>query len=178
MPRIIRPDLQRLIGKLARPKPAPPAKPAGPAGWIRARLEGLDRKPADGFSRPIQPAKPLPPPAKGHGITSDTFNDFLDGMKVKSEVKYTRPGGIDPTLAKQIITACHESHYDEVKTLKDAFAAVDHSEIVVRRLQDPATGRRYVSVDFGAGENTYGAIFLEGKTRAAAAIHDGDLAIR
>ena len=33
------------------------------------------------------------------------------------------------------------------------------------------------AIDYGAGDNTYGAIFEAGKTRPAVQIHDGDLAV-
>ncbi|MBI3181212.1 MAG: hypothetical protein HYZ28_03615 [Myxococcales bacterium] len=105
----------------------------------------------------------------------ETYGDFIDRMKVESQRTYTTSRGIDATLEKQIIAACHESSYDDVRTLKDAFEAVDQGEIMVRRLRDPFSGARFVMVDFGAGDNTYGAIFEEGKTKRAAGIHDGDL---
>ncbi|MHB8878225.1 MAG: hypothetical protein ACYC8T_31405 [Myxococcaceae bacterium] len=118
------------------------------------------------------------PPASGGLRDGENFGDLVDRMKVGSEKTFHGPSGIDATLAKQIIAACHESSYTDVKTLKDAFEAVDQSEIVVRSLEDPITGKKFTSVDFGAGDNTYGAIFAEGKTRAAAGIHDGDIEVR
>ncbi|MBL8916217.1 MAG: hypothetical protein JNM17_36290 [Archangium sp.] len=83
--------------------------------------------------------------------------------------------GIDATLARQIITACHQSSYTDVKTLKDAFEAVDQGEIVVRDFKDKKTGQLYTVIDYGAGDNTYGAIYKKGSATPLKSIQDGDI---
>jgi hypothetical protein len=110
-------------------------------------------------------------------LTIEDGEDFwtlVERMTVDSEVTLSASSKVDPMLARQIIAACHESSYDDVKTLPDAFEAVDQGEIVVRQLRD-AAGKKWISIDFGAGDNTYGAIFAPGKTTPAVGIHDGDL---
>jgi hypothetical protein len=81
---------------------------------------------------------------------------------------------ISPELTKQIIAACHQSSYTDVKTLADAFEAVDQGEFVIREGTDKKTGAKYLSVDYGAGDNTYGAIFKTGSAKPVIGIHDGD----
>jgi len=104
-----------------------------------------------------------------------SFSEMLDGVKVESEKRLTPGGEVDPILAQQLIQACHQSTYGDVDSVKKAFDAVDGGEFVVRAFSDPGTGKRYVAVDYGAGDSTYGAIFEEGSTEVALSIHDGDL---
>ena len=98
-------------------------------------------------------------------------------VKTEKEVTYTRPDQVPPELKKMIIDATHQSSYTDTVTLKDAFEAVDQGEFVVRYLKDEKTGEKLISVDYGAGDNTYGGIF-SANGKLAARIHDGDLEAR
>ena len=108
-------------------------------------------------------------------LDEGTFHEFLDKVKVDSRIKVTDGANVDPTLEKQIIAACHQSSYTDVRTLADAFEAVDQGEFVVSQVKDKKTGELYTAIDYGAGDNTYGAIFKKGSTTPAVGIHDGDL---
>jgi len=101
---------------------------------------------------------------------------FLEQVKFTSDRTLTSAdrASISPALAKQIITACHEASYSDVKNLADAFKTVDNGEIFVREGNDRKTGAKYLSVDFGAGGNVAGAIFKAGSNRVAISIHDGE----
>jgi hypothetical protein len=115
--------------------------------------------------------------ANGKGaLEAPTFHDFLDQVKVTSERTLTSAdaSSISPELTKQIIAACHQSSHTDVKTLADAFEAVDQGEFVIREGTDKKTGAKYLSVDYGAGDNTYGAIFKTGSAKPVIGIHDGD----
>ena len=46
--------------------------------------------------------------------------------------------------------------------------------IDIQTLAHPADGRTFTTVDHGAGDNTYGAIFTDPTADIATAIHDGD----
>ncbi|MDX2010508.1 MAG: hypothetical protein SFW67_09975 [Myxococcaceae bacterium] len=81
---------------------------------------------------------------------------------------------IPPTLAKQIIAACQEAELADVRTLADAFKAVDGGEFVVREGVDQKTGSKLVSVDFSAGGNVAGAIFDAASTKMKVSIQDGE----
>jgi hypothetical protein len=78
-----------------------------------------------------------------------------------------------PFLKDQIIAAVNEASY-EVSTLAEAFESVDQGEIRydVYRHTD---GREFVAIEYGAGDNSYGAFFAAGSTTMVASIHDGDL---
>ncbi len=76
--------------------------------------------------------------------------------------------------AMQIVLAMHESTHDDVRTVAEALEAADSGEIDIIELRAP-DGREFTSIEYGAGDNTYGAIFAKGFTARAAAIHDGDI---
>lgn len=101
---------------------------------------------------------------------------FLEHVKFTSDRTLTSAdlASVSPALARQIIAACHDASYTDVKTLADAFKAVDHGELFVREGTDRKTGAAYVSVDFGAGGNVAGAIFKGGSSRVAISIQDGE----
>lgn len=113
--------------------------------------------------------------AKSNALSAGTFGDFLDQVTTTNRVDVTTAGQVDALLKKQLIAACHQSSYTDVKTLADAFAAVDQGEFVVRQVKDKKTGETYTAVDYGAGDNTYGAIFKTGSAKPIVSIHDGDL---
>lgn len=113
--------------------------------------------------------------AKSTALEAGTFNDFLDQVTTTSRADVTSASTVDALLSKQLIAACHQSSYTDVKTLADAFDAVDQGEFVVRQVKDKKTGETYTAVDYGAGDNTYGAIFKTGSSKPVVGIHDGDL---
>jgi len=115
--------------------------------------------------------------AKSTALDAGTFNDFLDQVSTTSRADVTSASTVDALLTKQLIAACHQSSYTDVKTLADAFDAVDQGEFVVRQVKDKKTGETYTAVDYGAGDNTYGAIFKAGTSKPVVGIHDGDLQV-
>lgn len=73
----------------------------------------------------------------------------------------------------QIIRAVHESTHTDVTTIEEAFDAVDEGLINRFVLRDSYTNQFYVEIEYGAGENSYGAYLYWGTAQMAAAIHDG-----
>jgi hypothetical protein len=73
----------------------------------------------------------------------------------------------------QIIRAVHESTHTDVTTIEEAFDAVDEGLINRFVLRDSYTNQFYVEIEYGAGENSYGAYLYWGTAEMAAAIHDG-----
>ena len=112
--------------------------------------------------------------AKG-ALDEGTFHEFLEKVTVSSRTQVTEPSQVDALLKQQLIAACHQSSYTDVATLADAFEAVDQGEFVVSQVKDKKTGELYTAVDYGAGDNTYGAIFKKGSATPIVSIHDGDL---
>lgn len=112
--------------------------------------------------------------AKTTALDSGTFGDFLDQVTTTNRTDVTSASQVDDLLKKQLIAACHQSSYSDVRTLADAFDAVDQGEFVVRQVKDKKTGETYTAIDYGAGDNTYGAIFKTGSAKPVIGIHDGD----
>jgi hypothetical protein len=73
----------------------------------------------------------------------------------------------------QIVAAVQESAHTDVTTVEVAFDRVDGHEINRIVLWDAGTNQFYVEIEYGAGDNSYGAIFYWGTAHKAAAIHDG-----
>lgn len=73
----------------------------------------------------------------------------------------------------QIIAAVHESAHTDVVTIEEAFDAVDEGLINRDVRQDSYTNQFYVRIEYGAGDNSYGAYLYWGTAQVAAAIHDG-----
>jgi uncharacterized protein YdbL (DUF1318 family) len=74
---------------------------------------------------------------------------------------------------QQIIAAVHESVHTDVVTIDEAFDAVDEGLINRLVLRDSYTNQFYVEIEYGAGDNSYGAYLYWGTAQVAAAIHDG-----
>jgi len=110
-------------------------------------------------------------------LFGSTFGDLLAGTA------YTITGDrelhvTDPLSAldqARVIAAVHESSHTDVTTVEQAFAAVDGQ--VIRRVDiyDGTGGRAYVAFEYGAGDNSYGAVFGYGSATVVSQIHDGDL---
>ncbi len=105
----------------------------------------------------------------------DNFYDLRTTLKTDQRTVYTQPSQVPANVAKMIVQATQQAEsYRGAKTLAQCFALVDMNEFVVRHLRDPKTNERVISIDYGAGDSTYGAVFsLQGKKLAG--IHDGEI---
>jgi hypothetical protein len=109
-------------------------------------------------------------------ILGRTYHEaaYMPDMSVVSTRTITQANQVNVAFLKdQILAAVNESSY-EVTTLAEAFAAVDQGELILRRYRH-ADGRELVSVEYGAGDNSYGAFFAANSATVVASIHDGDL---
>jgi hypothetical protein len=82
--------------------------------------------------------------------------------------------GLSALDDQRIVLAMQESAHTDVTTVDEAFAAADQNEIDIQTLTHNADGRTFTIVDYGAGDNTYGAIFTDPTATIATAIHDSD----
>jgi hypothetical protein len=108
-------------------------------------------------------------------ILGMTYHDLRQGsaFTIQSEKVLSATSSLTQLEKDQVLAAVRES-YSEVKTLAEAFAAVDQDVVNQVAIQDKATGKRFTVYEYGAGDNSYGAIFVSGSVTRAAAIHDGD----
>lgn len=115
-------------------------------------------------------------PERGMLAKYTSFYELTQNVQTVKKTKLTSPAQVPASLVGPIITATHQASYTDTKTLADCFAAVDQSEFVVRELKDPSTGEALVTIDFGAGDNTYGAVFTPA-LKMVASIHDDDISL-
>lgn len=116
-----------------------------------------------------------PPPACIFGAFIGEFLDGLTRIEVVSRTTLDSPAGLDAITQAQIVDAIHESVHDDVTTIEGAFEAADQNEINVIELRDTVTDIRYTFIEYGAGDNSFGRIFVQGTTDAVATDHDTDV---
>jgi hypothetical protein len=80
------------------------------------------------------------------------------------------------TLRAQIVRAVQQSAHTDVTTVEEAFMRVDGGQVNRLELYDGLGARTFTAIEYGAGDNSYGAIFSGRTTDLAARIQDGDLA--
>lgn len=96
-------------------------------------------------------------------------------LVVTNRAKLRSPAGLSPLRITQIIDAVHQSSHTDVSTIEEAFAAVDQSEFNVVSIYEPLAARTFTAIEYGAGDNSYGAIFAGETSTMVTNIHDGDL---
>jgi hypothetical protein len=89
--------------------------------------------------------------------------------------QHTDAGALTDLQRAQFVRAMHASTHDEVTTAEEALAAADEGVILTRPVRDDIAIRPYTLVTYGAGDNTYGAIFDDQASVALAEVHDGDI---
>jgi hypothetical protein len=76
---------------------------------------------------------------------------------------------------QRLVLAVQQSAHTDVTTPLEALSRVDQGEVNVTWLAEPDARRAYVAFEYGAGDNSYGAIFDRNSAQMVTAIHDGDL---
>ncbi|HUQ07090.1 MAG TPA: hypothetical protein VM261_31580 [Kofleriaceae bacterium] len=109
-------------------------------------------------------------------VFGSTFSE-LDRQRFAfgSQTTLTSATGLDATARAQIVRALHASSHTDVTTAEQAFMRADSGEINRIELRDWFAVRSYITWEYGAGDNSYGAIFDERDLEPAAEIHDGDI---
>lgn len=110
-------------------------------------------------------------------VFGSTYGDIVGNpnLVVSSSQRVTSPANLSDLDKARIISALHQSSHTDVMTIEEALAAADQGEVNVVRLYEPAAARTYTAVEYGAGDNSYGAIFYWDTADIVASIHDGDL---
>ncbi len=85
----------------------------------------------------------------------------------------TSVAGLSATEQAQLVAAVNVSAA-EVTTPTEALDAVDESAVNIVDLWDATHHRAFTGYEYGAGDNSYGAIFEHGTTTIAARIQDSD----
>ncbi|HLT30184.1 MAG TPA: hypothetical protein VK013_09070 [Myxococcaceae bacterium] len=124
-------------------------------------------------------AEPAPAPwVPGEPMkVGEYWNDLLDRSFVASRETLEDVSGLEGSVfAEQLIAAVQQSSLGPVRTLEEAAAAIDAGGFLITHFSDPETSQQLIGIDYGAGDNTYGAIFETAGERPLFAIHDGELA--
>jgi hypothetical protein len=82
---------------------------------------------------------------------------------------------LDDQERQWLVDAVKQSSHTDVTTPAEAISRVDQQEVNVVYLAEPAAQRMFVAFEYGAGDNSYGAIFSRTDGSLATNIHDGDL---
>jgi hypothetical protein len=110
-------------------------------------------------------------------LFGDTFGDLLagTGYRITGDRELRVTDYQSAFDQQRIVVAVQQSAHTDVMTVAQAFAAVDQG--VIRRvdLYDEAGARAFVAFEYGAGDNSYGAVFGHGSAAVVSKIHDGDL---
>src|SRR5690606_21848613 len=107
-------------------------------------------------------AEPAPAPwVPGEPMkVGEYWNDLLDRSFVASRETLEDVSGLEGSVfAEQLIAAVQQSSLGPVRTLEEAAAAIDAGGFLITHFSDPETSQQLIGIDYGAGDNTYGAIF-------------------
>jgi hypothetical protein len=83
-------------------------------------------------------------------------------------------GSLSALETAQVLEAVRQSAFDDVSDLAEAFAFVDDGRIDVLQLFELGHARAFTAYAYGAGDNTFGAVFDKGTTTLATRVLDGD----
>lgn len=110
------------------------------------------------------------------GTYSDIFNDNPNITVINRTKIY--PNTLNTLSAEeqhQLMLAVQQSSHDDVTTPEEAILRVDQDEVNVVWLAEENAQRAFVAFEYGAGDNSYGAIFDRNSGEMVTNIHDGDL---
>lgn len=121
------------------------------------------------------------PPYVSTCLFGDTFYELRHETPAHlqlSQVFKVTPANLaslSPIDQQRLLRAVHESSHDDVTTPAEALSRVDQQEVNLIRIWDTQGRRNYLAFEYGAGDNSYGAIFDQTYDTRATSIHDGDL---
>ena len=146
------------------------------AGRYRALVKGYDSRVRGPFVLASECAGegcPTPPVMCLFGAT---YRELLASTAFEGELSTRVTPGVTvtPERAAQIVRAVQVT-YTDVTDLASALAAVDGDEVNVTVLRHRVSAERFTAIEYGAGDNSYGAILRGESTRVEAEIRDGDL---
>jgi hypothetical protein len=76
---------------------------------------------------------------------------------------------------RRLVVAVQQSSHTDVMTPEQALDAVDQMEVNLDYISEPSSRRQFAAYEYGAGDNSYGAIFDNVTGALVSSIHDGDL---
>jgi hypothetical protein len=115
------------------------------------------------------------------GENQDDFQNganpnLLQNKHTYSSVAQLHADNLGPIFDQRIIEALHQSAHTDVTTIEEAFEAADQSQIDVVYVYDLLGAREFIAIEYGSGDNPYGAIFAGRTGPMVAALKDSDVA--
>jgi hypothetical protein len=101
--------------------------------------------------------------------------DQQEALVVNNRVKWTAATPLSTLDQRRVVLAVQQSSHTDVTTAAEAFARVDQNEINAVFVYEPEAARSFLVLEYGAGDNSYGAYFEGLSDVIVASIHDGDL---
>jgi hypothetical protein len=151
------------------------------AGRYRALVKGYSRSTRGAFSltATCEGAGCGTPPVDAC-LFGATFSDLHMSMRPRVTFDQSLTASdiatLPETLRAQIVVAVRQSAHTDVMTIEEAFGRVDGGRIGRYELYDDLGARTFTAIEYGAGDNSYGAIFAGRTTELAARVQDGDIA--
>jgi len=106
-------------------------------------------------------------------LIGSTYRAFRDGpLTVVSGRVLRSATGLSAASQAQVVRAVQEA-YTDVRTASQAITRVRTVNETIRR--DAASGKTFVAYEYGAGDNSYGAVFEGESATPAGRINDGDV---
>jgi len=104
----------------------------------------------------------------------EEYRDLRDGPDFETtlSVRVTDLERLSALRRSQLLAAVRVA-WSDVRSPEEALATVDSGEANLLELTHRASGARFVAWEYGAGDNSYGAVFAEADAIVAARIEDG-----
>ncbi|MCX5740950.1 MAG: DVUA0089 family protein [Proteobacteria bacterium] len=115
--------------------------------------------------------------------TSCVFGQTYGDIATTAGLQITNTNTITPATLPQLtavdrdrlVRAVQQSSHTDVTTAEEALGRVDQQEMNISWIVEPAARRTFVAFEYGAGDNSYGAVFDQETSAMVTNIHDGDL---
>ena len=112
-------------------------------------------------------------------LFGDTYGDIATNPALtiinSNKITAATLGTLNAGDQHRLMLAVQQSSHTDVTTPLEAIGRVDQGEVNVTWLHEPAARRAYIAFEYGAGDNSYGAIFDRFTAQMVTNIHDGDL---
>jgi hypothetical protein len=119
------------------------------------------------------------PPASDACLFGSTYNEIPDqaALQINNTNKITLATlhWLGADAQRKLVRAVQQSSHTDVTTPEEALARVDQGEVNVTWISETAARRSFIAFEYGAGDNSYGAIFDHHGDAMVTNIHDGDL---
>jgi len=151
------------------------------AGKYRALVKGFAATTRGKFSLTVgcSGVGCAPPAPANECVFGSAYFELRDQphLTIVGEMKIT-PANlpmIGEPARSRLVRAVQQSSHTDVMTAEEALGRVDQEEVNLVRILEPAARRVFVAFEYGAGDNSYGAIFDDETSAMVTNIHDGDL---